>query len=356
MSDAHEVRDLTPDEHETWNAFVADSSFGSAYADTRYLAALCEAAGGSHRIRAVFKGDELVGGIPLYERRSRSGRYVSTRLLLYYNGVVLRDYDSSYPSRNITRHRRILEALEPSLREEGYTRVAFKPRSPFRDARVFAERGWSIRPGYTYVVPIDDLDAAWDRMEGNVKRMIDRARSRSLTVTEDDDFDSFFRLHREIHERKGAPLYLEETAFRRFVSQLLETGLGRLFHARLPGGRSVSTLLVLTGRHPVTHTVCAATEEDHLSVGASGLVRWEAFRRLSEAGSTANDLTDAALNPVTRFKRQLGGNLVLNLVVHRTDSLPFRIEQGLRSYGRKIRGLARGGLRRTADLIAGTQT
>ncbi|MFW6193455.1 MAG: GNAT family N-acetyltransferase, partial [Gemmatimonadota bacterium] len=173
---------------------------------------------------------------------------------------------------------------------------------------------------------------------------------------EDDDFDSFFRLHREIHERKDAPLYLEESAYRRYVERILEGGLGRLFHARLPGGRSVSTLLVLTGDHPVTHTVCAATEEEHLSTGASALIRWEAFRRLSEAGSTANDLTDAALNPVTRFKRQLGGDLVLNLVVHRTDSVTYRVEQGVRKSARRARGLARGGLRRAAGLLEGERT
>lgn len=346
MGEALNARDLQSGEHEAWNRFVASAPAGSTYADTRYLDLLCRTGGGRFRVRGVFKGDDLVGGVPLYERRSATGTWVGPQLLLYYNGFVLRDYDSRYPARGTRRQLRILEALERSVRQSGYVRVSLRSRPPIHDLRIFQSRGWSVGPGYTYVVPVSDLEEAWSRMEQNLRRLVGRAREEGVHVTEDGDFDAFFRLHHGVHQRKGAPLYLPEPAYRRFVQGLLERRLGRLLHARLPTGEPVSTQLVLTGDHPVTHTVCAATHEGHATSGATALLRWEAFRRLSEAGYVANDLTDAALNPVTRFKQQLGGALELSLATSRQDSHAFRVESGLRSGAKWGRRVARAAVHR----------
>ena len=44
----------------------------------------------------------------------------------------------------------------------------------------------------------------------------------------------------------------------------------------------------------------------------------------------ANDLTDASLNPVTRFKSQFGGELTPTWSVARTDSWRFRLNGAAR--------------------------
>src|SRR5476649_289464 len=89
---------LTEAEFPEWNDLVARSPEGSIYSTPEYLDVLCGAAGGTFRILATRKGGDLLGGIALYERRSRPGAYVSPRLLLYYNGIVLRPCDTKYPS------------------------------------------------------------------------------------------------------------------------------------------------------------------------------------------------------------------------------------------------------------------
>ena len=67
----------------------------------------------------------------------------------------------------------------------------------------------------------------------------------------------------------------------------------------------------------VSHTVSAAADADHLRMGATAFLRWKVLESLSALGYKANDLTDAALNPVTHFKSQLGGNLETCLVFER---------------------------------------
>lgn len=323
---------LSEDEYQDWDRLVAASPEGSPYHSSEYLDVICRCAGGDFRILGVRDGQELVGGIPLYERESPTGTYVQPRLLLYYNGLVLRDYDTKYPSKITSRHLGIMEALERGLTRLDHSGVELRCRSPRADLRPFVERGWSASPRYTYVVDLSNTEGLWDRIDQNLRRLVERAREENVDVTEDEDFESFFRLHQLVVEKKGAPLYLPRERFERYFSELRERGMVRLYHARLEGGQSVSTAMVLASDHPVSHTVSAAADPDHYDTGASPLLRWRSFEELAGDGYEANDLTDASLNTVSRFKRQLGSELKLNLVLRGTDSPLFRLERAARDH------------------------
>jgi hypothetical protein len=344
MSRALETRLLAETEYPEWNRLVGRSAEGSIYSQPEYLDALCEAAGGRFRILAVRKGDELAGGVALYERGSGSSAYVGPRLLLYYNGILLRPYETRYPSERTARRNEILKALGVGLSSLRFDRIALRCRSPLQDVRVLLAQGWTARPQYSYVVPLSDLDRLRARMEGNLRRLVDRCAAQKLTVTEDEDFDAFYRMHRQTHERKGMRLYLPEAAFRRFFERLRANRIARLYQARLPGGESVSAQLVLTGGHPVSHTASAAADAAHRNLGATAFLRWEVFRRLAADGIAANDLTDAALGPVTHFKAQLGGDLELSLWLEAPGSARFRAART----GREAAQLARSAFRAVA--------
>ena len=335
------ARILTDSDFPEWDRLVAASADGSVYSTPAYLEALCEAGGGRFRILAAEKGGECLGGIALYERDESSASYVSPRLLLYYNGFVLRSYETRYPSVRTARQNEILETLATALPGLGYSRIAVRCRSPLTDVRVLLARGWQARPNYSYVVPLTNLETLRSRMEQNLRRLVDRCAESGVTVTEDDDFGSFFRLHSQIHERKGARLYLPEAAFARFFARLKDRGIARLFHARLPDGRSISTQLVLADRHPVSHTVSAAADAEHRQIGATAFLRWHVFRMLSEQGVTANDLTDAGLNPVTHFKAQLGGDLQMCFWLDGPAPPPSGLAAARGAVGRRVRGIAR---------------
>jgi hypothetical protein len=327
MTSALTAHTLDASQYGDWNALLAASPQGSVYAMPEYLEALCEAAGGSYRVIAARRGDELAGGVALHERPGGRGLRVSPRPMLYYNGLVLREYPTKYPSQRTSRLLETSAAVERALAAAGYDGITLKNRPSFTDARVFMQQGWSARPGYSYVVPIADLPAAWQRVEQNLRRLVKRCANDGMTCSEDDDFESFFGLHEQTVDRKGTPLYLPGPAFRRFFTRLRAAGLARLYHARLPGGQAVSSQLVLMGAFPVSHSVSAATDAAHLNSGATAFLRWKVFEALSALGYAANDLTDAALNPVAHFKSQLGGNLELCLVLEKAPAAPARWPQ-----------------------------
>ena len=337
MKSPVQTRFLPEADYPRWDRFVRDSPEGSIYSMPEYLEILCAATGGRFRVLSIERNDDIQGGIALYQEASRLGPWIAPRLLLDYNGPVFAHCESQHPSLCTARHLEVAAALIAALDEVGASRLMLKCRSAFVDARPFLQAGWTVYPSYTYVVSLTDLDAAWKRMEQNLRRLVGRCEEQGVQFTEDGDFESFYRMHQDVHRRKGAALYLPEKRFRDYVEHLRASGLGRLFHARLPDGRSIAAQLVLTGGHPVTHTVTAGTDSEFLSLGASAFLRWRVFGELHNAGCEANDLTGASLNLVTHFKGQLGGDLKMCLNLKRPDRGAARLIGPVKRL-RRIRG------------------
>ncbi|MCG6927955.1 MAG: GNAT family N-acetyltransferase [Acidobacteria bacterium] len=332
---------LPESRYDEWTRLLSESPDASVYSVPRYLEVLCQALGGRFSVQVARRGGELAAGVALYECDSRWGTMVAHRPLLYYNGVVARRYETRYPSEQTARQLRALSALAEALGARGYARLTLHSRSSFSDARAFLAAGWTASVHYTYVVPILDLEQAWRRVEQNLRRLVKRCEREGMSAVEDDDFESFYRLHSGTMDRKERHRYLSEAAFRRYVETLRADGLARLYHARLPNGRAVATQLVLLGPGPASHTAAAAADDEGLRSGASAFLRWRVFEALSALGYEANDLTDAALNPVTRFKSQLGGELHQNLVLDAPRSPLYRAGHGAATLARRLVGRLR---------------
>lgn len=319
MSSELIVRTLVETDHDAWLRLVASAPSGSIYATPDYLSALCEVTDAEYRIVGVFKGKELLGGMPFYETKSPAGTVASLRLLLYYHSPVIREYATQYPSERTSRQLAILQCLLAYFKDQPLAQLRLHIRHSISDVRPFLQAGWTVKPHYSYVVPIADLPATWGKIEQNLRRLVERADLNKIVMTQDDDFDSFYSLHLDTHNRKGAPLYLPQESFVRFYQLLRERNLGQLFQARSADGKVIASQLVLLGSNPVCHIVCAAADSESLSLGSTPFLRWKAFQALSNMGYTGVDLTDAALNDVTRFKSQLGGNLVTNWIAVRPE-------------------------------------
>ena len=331
-----ESRILDEREYEAWDRFVVACPTASLYATTQYLEVLAKSVDGRFRIMALTRNDRFVGGIALFERPTRWGQVLQPRLLLQYNGFVLGASDSKYPSQQTSMTIGLTNQLAEFLEEQHYASTVIKCRWPFTDARAFLERGWQAIPSYTYIMPLSDLERQWDLVDRNIKRLIRRCDKDGLSVTMDDDFDSFYRMHRETHDRKGAPIYLPEQIFAEYFYDLHRAGIARLYHARLPDGMSIAGQLVLAGDHPVCETVSACADGKYLSTGGNAFLRWKAFESLAADGYTHNDLTDANLNSVTRFKSQFGGDLRLCFVLAYPSTWRYRWGTRLETFSRTL--------------------
>jgi hypothetical protein len=324
MSAPISVQTLRDGEYDEWERLVAASPDGSIYASTAYLDTLCTSAGGRFSILAARRLEQIIGGIPLYVRESKKGAFVSPRLLLYYLGPVLSRSESRYPSQQSAHNIATMGALADGLDALDFAKIALRGRHTVSDVRPFLDRGWTSQPSYSYVVPLHDLHGQWTRVEQNLRRLVERCAEQNIAHTDDDDFESFLRLHLLTMSHHDTAPYLPDNSFRTWFTTLHRSGLCRLFHARLPSGESIAAQIVLLGDHAVSHTVCAATDPEHRGLGAAAFLRWRTFEWLAAHGKSGNDLTDAALNSVTHFKSQLGGDLVMNLAIETRGSARWR--------------------------------
>jgi len=118
------VRHLKPDEYSLWDAFVASSPDGSLYATSGYLDVFCRVTSAKFKILAALKNDEIFGGVAVYERNFFLGTFVSPRLLLYYNGLIMKDFTGKYPSKQTSRRNEVMSALENHLSQKKYARLS----------------------------------------------------------------------------------------------------------------------------------------------------------------------------------------------------------------------------------------
>ena len=90
----------------------------------------------------------------------------------------------------------------------------------------------------------------------------------------------------------------------------------------------------------MTHTVSAAADAERQKSGSNPFLRWSVFEHLAAQGYAANDLTDASLGSVARFKSQLGGDLAMSFVAR--GRAPSRTRpSGVLGGARRARSLVR---------------
>jgi len=331
MSKSLIIKYLDPSEYEKWDAFVDESSQGSIYSKSYFLDTLSQAYSADYRILAVFKNDELMGGMGIYFNKTRYGEKVHIPPLLYYNGLVLKDFSTKYPSITTSRYLEITNVIIDELESGGYASIDLSSRHPYYDLRAFVWRGWQIWLRYTYEVPISDLEYQWDRVEQNIRRLIKRCETENMTLIVDDDVETFVRLNQNTYQRKGLTPYIDKDRFGKMYQKLKDHNSCQLYFVALPDGRRIAAQAVLMTSHPVTHTWMAGSDPDFLRSGASAFLRWKVFEDLSHRGYAFNDLTDATIESVAKFKSQFGGDLRQSFVVYKLMSSRLKLENRFKS-------------------------
>jgi len=313
MAAPFEIQDVAQSGYAEWREVVGLAPEGSPYQLPEYLAALAEVTQTNYRLIGVYRDRELIGGIGLYLKQTYWGVDASPRVLLYYNGPFVKPSKSACPHRQEAFRREVHTVLQSHLRELGYRRIRFKVRQPECDYRVFLQAGWRPRLVYSYVVDLHDLDAAWDNMDNNLRRLVRRCEKQGYTYTEEGSCDAFLDMHQHLEFQKQVPTYLPRPAFTRFIETLRACGIASLFQVNAPDGTPAASQLVIHGQHPIAHMLSAGAAPHALSSGCSALLRWRAFQTLVQRNCRGLDLTDAQVSSVAHFKSQLGGQVQLGI-------------------------------------------
>ena len=321
-----QVREVSIDEYAVWKSVLESASEGSPYQLPEYLFALATATGANVKLLGAFgKSGDLEGGVGLYTTNSVLGDVATSRLMLYYNGPFVKQSKSSYPQKRESHRRNVLQAIESHLSQSALRSVRFKVRCASDDYRSFLANGWTARPVYSYVIPLDNIAHQWRLVDANVKRLVRRGQKEGLRLNVDGDFDSFYEMHVEMHNRKGSPIYFCKPVFRALVQSLTKHRIGRIFQVSSPSGDPLASQLVLYGSGKVAHMLSAAGFSSAQNTGCNAFLRWQVCEWLAAHSYDALDLTDAHNPSVARFKAQFGPCLQTGLEFNSPQSAMSRM-------------------------------
>ena len=332
------VTEMTPGDDAAWDQFVAAAYGGTAFHTAAYHRSLAEVTGGRAVFIGAVKGSEIVGGVPLLIYRSAAGEFVNNRLLLHYNGLVLArrlslDRAASIPqARDSSERIEVVSKLEAAIAAYNFGSVTLHQAGIDYDLRPFHLAGWRSAPTYTYIMPLfpesgADISRLLSAADKNIRRLVRKAGDNGLTVTEDLETSELYRLHRSTAERKGAPLYLPQDQFDTLIRRLHAASICRVFQARLADGTIIAAEVVMVGPGRDSHAVCAAADPQHQALGINPFLRFGVFERLQASGIVSNDLTNASLDTVGKFKAELGAELRMNCVLTSRLSAKYRLNQ-----------------------------
>jgi len=349
------VRTLDKQEFELWDRFVDESRHGSVYSHSYFLEALSIAFGRKFRILGAFRNNDLAGGLGILYSTGRFGDEISPPPLQYYNGPVIADFESKYPSVTSSRQAGIIHAIMDELESGKYALAELSNRHTLDDPRILLWRGWNIFPRYTYVIPIDDLEKQWSRIEQNLRRLISRCERQGMALELSDDADAFYTMHHDTYHRKGVKPYISREKFIALYRSLNEKNACQIYFARTADGRAAAAQVVLMSKHPVTHTWMAGSNPEFLRSGASAFLRWKAFEDLNQRRYAYNDLTDAMNETVAKFKSQLGGELVPSFVIYKEISSKLRMMKRINALLNKPMDMLRARLGRNINSTSGDE-
>lgn len=247
----------------------------------------------------VYKGEELIAILPVYERRKFGLKALITPTASYYQGISFDFEDNINPARKVLDTVAVTSDIAKFLSTR-YRRINLKLSPENYDVRGFSWRGYSAKPLYTF----------WQYLGKDLCLMADErkklrmARNEGMYLEEKFDVESFIRLERDLETRKSFNKGVSYPALADFYVELHKQGLLRQFNVYYKN-EIVSANIILSDGGKLAYTIILATQKDAMKKGAATLHSVEISQHLP-LKTKILDFCGANIREVARFKAALG--------------------------------------------------
>jgi hypothetical protein len=278
---------------------------GEAY-DLWYNPHFMDAIAGLHDIKPlllrVYKGEELVALLPLYERKKLSLKALICPVGAYYHGLHTFYPAGASPNRMLLDTHAISEGVALYLSKH-YGRVHFKLTPRNADVRSFTRNKYHATPMYTFTYPT----SATLHMLPDEKKKLRIAEKNGMQIEEKFDPDTFMKLQQSLNSRKNRSLGTDLTDLGKFFERLHDHGLLTQINV-LHESRVVSSNILYYDCGEIAYTVFMASEASAMQLGVSTFHNVKLLSAMPEACRLL-DYCGANVPEVARFKAALGLNL-----------------------------------------------
>jgi hypothetical protein len=293
-----ECRALTPSEFPAWDAFVESSENGTLFHSSRWLTAVAT----DFAIYACFTGDRIVAGMPVARQRRNGLRTIEQPRLTPYSGIVGTS-QSQKPVARTSFAKEVSSALAAAvLHEHDAVTISFSP--DWSDLHGFIWEGFSTAVRYTYLLPLGNLEAAWQNMDARRRNDIRRAEKDGVVVRRTDDHQSLLRLVGATFSRQGLePRFLD---LARNIHAITDNAI---FAAYQPNDETPVAAAYLVWDRRRAYYLLGGYDGKRAHGGAHALATWKAIEFAAQLGLQQFDFEGSMLPQVEKYFRKFGGEL-----------------------------------------------
>jgi hypothetical protein len=329
---------LSEKEFGRWDRFVAESPQANPFAAVAWCKAVSEVLDFGYHIWVVSKGDEWLGGIPVFWRR-RHGRFVCVQppLCAYssilYSPIISR---ASYPSKVTFYFLEVTKYLEGTLSTR-YSSSRLKLLPSIADTRAFQWTGWNVTPNYTYIIDLTrDLQCSH-----SVRKHIRKCREGNAVLSLEWQFNQFCALAEDTATRQGQGFGgITFPSLDQLASRMRDAGLAWMATALSSDGQPLASRIQLAIPGSSTaYDWVAGSSSAHFSLGGSPWLMIKIAESAKLRGYSNWDLCGANYENIAQFKSQFGGELVHGWVLTGPSSNPGRFYRAASQAKTLIRSL-----------------
>jgi hypothetical protein len=328
VQNRYELKALLKGNLTEWDNFITSSPQYCIFSTSFWLETIAESFSHEGYVLGCYKGGELVGGIPIFEKRTLEGKSAVYPLFTQYNGIHIRQMESRYPYRNEA-HVHAIETLIAEYLEHHFDYVTIVNHPQLTDIRPFQWRNWDSVVRYTYLIHLDRGIS----LSADIKRRSNMARERGVQVECSADFNGFYNLLTLTYHKQNILIPLSRKNFLLMI-QRLRTRNALVMYAAFDSGGSMlaANINILDGTK--VYYWMAATDPTSSASGGNQLLIDETLSRL-RANFWILDLAGADIPSIANYKSTLGGILVPHFQISKANSLRASIIKSLRTLKRR---------------------
>ena len=179
------------------------------------------------------------------------------------------------------------DALAALAREiaRHFASVEFETHPALKDVRAFLETGWRVRPVYTHIWRVDQIEQTWAAMNREKRSAIKHALAQFAFAHAEDDvtLDAFLAVYRETMAKfSWRPSPKWAAMFRARLRWLTERGCARLYTARDANGKLIGGVVVLLSPPDRTaYLFRQGTAPEFLGANVVPALYWHAARAVA---------------------------------------------------------------------------
>jgi len=308
-----QVRYLSEEEYNTWDAFVDQSEYGTVFHKSYWNKAIYALDPQvSIQVVGCFKEGRLVAG--LITGSIKKFGLIRTMVPPYaspFYGILIKERDSAMLSKLESYRYGVMEELLHFIEKEyQIINISFLPG--FKDIRSFNQRDYSSTEKYTYLVDTENPDQLFEKFLPALRRQINKGEKLEYQIRKlagREELSLVFDLIESSYSRQSHSFRFERSQFYSFMENPALQKHLKTYSIWWEEKPVAAIVLLVDGS--TAYYWLAGVDPQYNNTGLNQVLMWQLIRKMKDMGITTFDFIGANTPSISKYKSGYNFKLVV---------------------------------------------